>query len=160
MPEPILSFSQALADFFVEQPGYEHVWGVFRIGYKERLEKDKQEKRQKGIVIIPDCVIRESCEEIVRNCKLGCGEAFVDPGDPSDLLDETKHNAMIASVVNLVKKSVRENQQYNSYVGMYDLFDSIDFRVKVAVIIGMCCDERGHRVDAATEGMAGLEMSA
>ena len=146
------AFSEAIAKFFANQPGYEEVWGPLSVVWREMKERQKQRNEDNNILNISDEAIRERCEDIARTFKMHCGHAWAeDEGGISDFLDQRRHEVLIESLEQLTKKFARENPQYNSYAGLLNMANDVDFIKRVALAIACCYDERGPQIDTLQE---------
>ena len=138
------AFLQALADYFATQPGYEEVWGVLRIGYKEKLEKEMEEKMEKGEIIPSEEAIREKAEDVALGFKQHMGHIFAEGGETDELMDPVRHKQCVEDLVELAKEIMRECPQFNSYDGLIKLMtQDMDFKVQLGVILAKhyCCEE-------------------
>lgn len=125
-------FSTELAGFFAEQPGYE-MWKVLRLGHKEYMEDLNSKRQGNKVVMITDDVIKSKCEDIATAYKVHCMNQYEDE-DKADLLNQSKHDALVGALVKLVKRYVVENPQYNSYAGFHTMLDNIDFKVQMGLV--------------------------
>jgi hypothetical protein len=126
--------SQELADFFAEQPGFEKVWGELRVGYRERLELEREVTRNSNSLTISDDVIRDIVKDIAHQLTMSIGNLMCD-GDTSKNLE--KHNSLVDALVEHTKEFILEHKEYDSFVGLQQIAKNADYKLKIASII---CD--------------------
>lgn len=128
-------FSTELASYFAEQPGYE-MWKVLRLGHKEYMVDLNSKRQDNKVVMITDDTIKSTCEEIATTYKVHCmnHESYEDE-DKADLLDQSKHDVLVGELIQLVKRYVVENPQYNSYAGFHTMLENIDFKVQMGLVL-------------------------
>lgn len=123
------AFNAALADFFAKQPGYEEVWGVLRVGYKEKFEEQQKIQQCSGEVNIDDESIRELCTRLANMLVFQFGSLMA--GGTSDMLDGTRRDNLLNDMVALVKKFALEQPEYNSHRGLMDMPNNDEFKSRM-----------------------------
>ena len=115
-------FCQALADFFAEQPGYDKVWSQLRIGLKEGLQEEREKVQQKGgdeALVVSEEDLRDRCAQLaqvltMQFCKAGQG----------DLLDPSRHKAIVDELTSVTKSFIMEFPDYNSHRGVQEMINN------------------------------------
>ncbi|KAL9189877.1 hypothetical protein ACHAXT_009552 [Thalassiosira profunda] len=131
------AFSQALADYFAAQPGYEEVWRELRIGYKEKLEREMQEKMEKGEIIPSEEAIRHQAVQVALAFKQKMGSMFAEDGETDELMDPVRHNEFVDEIIELSKKFMREHPQFNSYDGLMNMANDPDYITELGVMLAL-----------------------
>eukprot|EP00985_Skeletonema_marinoi_P016042 scaffold8511_cov134-Skeletonema_marinoi.AAC.1 len=126
------AFSQALADFFAQQPGYDKVWGVLRVGYRESLEREREAVSRSNTLTLNESVIRGACEEMAKRSTLTIGNVMCD-GDSSRNL--SKHHLLIDALVEETKEFLREHKEYDSYAGLQKVGYNPDYMLIISKVI-------------------------
>lgn len=126
------ALSQALADFFAQQPGFDKVWGELRVGYRESLELEREEASRSNKLTVSESVIRDVCQRMARHCTAGIGNIMCD-GDSMKSL--SKHETLLDELVAQTIEFMKEHKEFDSYAGLQRLGRDPDYMKKVAVII-------------------------
>jgi len=124
--------SQALADFFAQQPGFDKVWGELRVGYRESLELEREEASRSNTLTVSEDVIRNVCEEMARHCTVSLGSIMCD-GDSNKNL--SKHQSLLDELVAHTTEFLKEHKEFDSYAGLQRLGRDPDYLKQVAVAI-------------------------
>jgi hypothetical protein len=143
------AFSQALADFFAQQPGFETVWGELRVGYRESLELQREAASRSKTLNIDDEVIRDTCAEMARRYTMTLGSLLTD-GDSSKNL--AMHQSLIDALVTQMKDFLLEHKEFDSYAGLQRLGKDPDYLASVAEVI---CDVYGCGKDEVGDEATG-----
>lgn len=124
--------SQAIADFFAQQPGFDKIWSELRVGYRESLELEREEASRSNKLTVSESVIRDVCQEMARHCTVSLGSIMCD-GDSNKNL--SKHETLLDELVVLTKEFMKEHKEFDSYAGLQRLGRNTDYLGKVALTI-------------------------
>ena len=115
-------FCQALADFFATQPGYDQVWSQLRVGLKEGLEEEQRRVRQRGgdeALVVSEEELRDRCAQLAQVLIMQFGKA-----GHGDLLDASRHKAVVDELTAVTKNFIIEFPDYNSHRGVQEMINN------------------------------------
>ena len=137
------AFSQALADFFSQQPGFEKVWGELRVGYKESLELGREMERFSNGLTVDESFIRDMCETMARHFTASIGNVMCDGDSKKNL---SKHSSLIDALVEHTKEFIKEHKEFDSCSGLQKLAKNPEYLAGMGIVIAEiyeCMEEVG-----------------
>lgn len=115
-------FCQALANFFATQPGYDQVWSQLRVGLKEGLEEEQRRVQQRGgdeALVVSEEELRDRCAQLAQVLIMQFGKA-----GHGDLLDASRHKAIVDELTAVTKNFIVEFPDYNSHRGVQEMINN------------------------------------
>ena len=116
------TFCQALADFFAEQPGYSEIWSELRVGMQEGMERELVQMKEEGgdqALMVSEEDLRDRCVRLAQVLIMQFGKAGHD-----DLLDASRHEAIIDDLTKVTKDFILEFPDYNSHRGVKEMINN------------------------------------